>query len=163
VLGSVRSRIDALDTAGTLHDRLALAGADLMVQAMAAVAQGEARPIPQPPDGATYARKIRPAEARLRWDRPAARIDRQIRGLAPFPGAWFLAPSERGPIRVKALLSAAEDGEGGAPGEVIDDGLLIACKGGAVRILRAQREGRGAQGAEDFLRGFPLPRGARLT
>jgi methionyl-tRNA formyltransferase len=161
VLASFSTRIDTLDTAGTLHDRLSVAGAGLMVQAMAAVAAGEARPVPQPAHGATYARKIRPAEARIRWDRPAARIDRQIRGLSPFPGAWFEAPSERGPVRVKALLCVAEEGEG-EPGEVLDDDFLVACREGAVRILRAQREGRAAQDADIFLRGFPLEPGRRL-
>jgi len=161
VLASTSTRIDALDTAGTLHDRLASAGAALMAEAMAAVAAGAAKPVPQPLDGATYARKIRAGEARLRWDRTAGRVDRQIRGLAPFPGAWFTAPSERGPVRVKALLSRLEEADG-APGEVLDDDMLIACGGGAVRILRAQREGRAPQDAAAFLRGFPLPRGLRL-
>lgn len=161
VLASFTSRIDALDTAGSLHDRLAAAGAALMVQAMDEVARGVARPLPQPEEGAVYARKIKPAEARIRWERPAARTDRQIRGLSPFPGAWFLAPSERGPVRVKALLSRTEEGEG-EPGEILDDDLLIASGEGAVRILRAQREGRAPQSAEAFLRGFPLRPGQRL-
>jgi methionyl-tRNA formyltransferase len=161
VLASFTSRIDALDTAGSLHDRLAAAGAALMVQAMDEVARGVARPVRQSEEGAVYARKIKPAEARIRWERPAARTDRQIRGLSPFPGAWFLAPSERGPVRVKALLSCVEEGDG-EPGEALDDALLIACGDGAIRILRAQREGRAPQDAEAFLRGFPLPRGQRL-
>jgi methionyl-tRNA formyltransferase len=162
VLASFTSRIDALDTAGSLHDRLAAAGAGLMAQAMDEVARGVARPVPQPDEGATYARKIKSAETRIRWERPAARTDRQIRGLSPIPGAWFLAPSERGPVRVKTLLSRAEEGRG-EPGEVLDDTLLIACGDGAVRILRAQREGRAPQSAEAFLRGFPLRRGQRLS
>jgi methionyl-tRNA formyltransferase len=161
VLASATLRIDALDTAGTLHDRLAPVGAALMAGAVAQVARGEARETPQAEAGATYARKIKPAEARIRWDRPAERVDRQIRGLSPFPGAWFTAPSERGPVRVKALLSRREDAEGEA-GVVLDDALLIACQGGAVRILRAQREGRGAQDGADFVRGFPLVAGTRL-
>jgi methionyl-tRNA formyltransferase len=161
VLAEATLRIDALETAGTLHDRLAPAGAALMVQAMAALDRGEATFTPQPAEGETYARKIKPAETRIRWDRPAPRVDRQIRGLSPAPGAWFLAPSERGPVRIKALLSRAEDAEG-EPGVALDDGLLIGCGEGAVRILRAQREGRGAQDAEDFLRGFPIARGTRL-
>ena len=161
VLASVSTRIDALDTAGTLHDRLAGLGATLMVETMAALARGEARPTPQPEEGATYARKIRVSEAKVRWDRPAARVDRQIRGLSPFPGAWFMAPSERGPVRVKVLLCRLEDGAG-EPGEVLDDGFLVACGEGAVRILRAQREGRAPQDAETFLRGFPIARGQRL-
>ncbi len=162
VLASFTSRIDTLDTAGSLHDRLAPAGAALMVQAIDQLARGVARPVPQPEEGAVYARKIKPGEARIRWDRPAAQTDRQIRGLSPFPGAWFLAPSERGPVRVKALLSRADEGEG-EPGEVLDDALLIGCGEGAVRILRAQREGRAPQDAEAFLRGFPVRRGQRLN
>ena len=161
VLARTTSRIDALDTAGTLHDRLALAGAELMAQAIGQVERGEAKPTPQPEEGATYARKIKTGETRIRWDRPGARVDRQIRGLSPFPGAWFLAPSERGPVRVKALLSIAEDSEG-EPGTVLDDRLLIACGEGAVRILRAQREGRAPQDVDVFLRGFPVIRGQKL-
>ncbi len=161
VLASVSVDIGALDTAGTLHDRLAPAGAALMASAMAAVARGDARPVAQSADGATYARKVRASEARVRWDRAASRVDRQIRGLSPFPGAWFLAPSERGPVRVKALLSTTEAARG-EPGLVLDNGLLIACGDGSVRILRAQREGRAPQDAEAFLRGFPLAAGQRL-
>jgi methionyl-tRNA formyltransferase len=162
VLASYSTRIGALDTAGALHDRLAPAGAALMVEAMDQLARGVAHPVAQPDEGALYARKIRPAEARIRWERPAARTDRQIRGLSPFPGAWLLAPSERGPVRVKALLSRVEEGEG-EPGEVLDEGLLIAAGAGAVRILRAQREGRAPQDAETFLRGFPIRPGQRLN
>jgi methionyl-tRNA formyltransferase len=161
VLASITLPIGPLDTAGTLHDRMSAAGAALMVEAMELVTQEKANPVAQPEDGVTYARKIRTSEARIRWDRPAARVDRQIRGLSPFPGAWFLAPSERGPVRVKALLSRTEDG-GGAPGEVLDDGLLIACGQAAVRILKVQREGRSPQDAADFLRGFPLRAGQHL-
>jgi methionyl-tRNA formyltransferase len=157
VLATERLRIDALDTTGTLQDRLAAAGAELMARTLPLVEAGTAVETPQPAEGVTHAKKIRPRETRIRWDRPAARIDRQIRGLAPFPGAWFLAEGERGPVRIKALLSRAEEGEG-APGEVLDDGLLIACGSGAVRLLAAQREGRGVQPAEDFVRGFRLER-----
>jgi methionyl-tRNA formyltransferase len=111
---------------------------------------------PQPDEGVTYAKKIRPAEAKIRWKRSAAEVDRQIRGLSPFPGAWFLARGERGPVRIKALLSRVEEGEG-APGQVLDaEGLVIACGEGAVRLLTVQREGRGAQGAAEFARGFRL-------
>jgi len=161
VLGSVRLCIDAAETAGTLHDRLAPAGAALMVEVMARVAAGTATEAVQPEDGATYAKKIKPAETRIRWDRAAPRVDRQIRGLAPFPGGWFLAPSAKGLVRVKALLSRAEDTTG-EPGLLLDDALLVGCGVGSVRILAAQREGRGPQGAADFLRGFPLRAGERL-
>ncbi len=162
VLAGASTRIDALDTAGTLHDRLAGLGAELMVQTLDRLNRGEAKAEPQPSDGATYARKIRPSETAIRWDRAASRVDRQIRGLSPAPGAWFVAPGARGPVRVKALLSRVEDGEG-APGEVLDDDLLIACGQGAVRILTAQREGRAPAAAAQFLRGFPVGRGTRLS
>jgi methionyl-tRNA formyltransferase len=161
-LASASTRIDALDTAGSLADRLSKLGASLMVEALAALDRGEARFTPQPEDGATYARKIRAAEARIRWDRSGERVDRQIRGLSPFPGAWFEAPGAKGPVRIKALLSRLEAGAGEA-GEVLDDALLIACGEGAVRVLKAQREGRGAQEGGEFLRGFPLNRGARVS
>jgi methionyl-tRNA formyltransferase len=126
------------------------------------VSRGDAVLMPQPEDGATYARKIKPGEARILWDRNAERIDRQIRGLSPFPGAWFEAPGARGPVRVKALLSRVEAGRGQA-GALLGDEMLIAGGSGAVRILRVQREGRAAAGAADFLRGFPIAAGARLA
>ena len=162
VLGSVSLRIDAQETAGTLHDRLAPAGADLMAEVIGKVARGEVHAAPQPDEAAAYAKKIRASEARIRWDRSGERVDRQIRGLSPFPGAWFTAPSPRGPIRVKALLSRVEAGQG-EPGKALDDALLIACGDRAVRILRAQREGRGVQDAADFLRGFSVMAGTRLN
>ncbi|QUD86379.1 methionyl-tRNA formyltransferase [Phenylobacterium montanum] len=154
-------RIDALETAGSLHDRLAPIGAQLLVRAMAAVEAGKAQETPQPEEGVTYAKKIRRKETRIDWTQPAAEVDRRIRGLSPFPGAWTTAPGEKGPVRVKLLLSRVEDADG-QPGEALDDGLLIACGQGAVRILRAQREGRAAQDAEAFLRGFPVPAKTRL-
>ncbi|MFZ5671040.1 MAG: methionyl-tRNA formyltransferase [Pseudomonadota bacterium] len=162
VLATETVRIGPLDTAGSLHDRLAEAGARLLPPTLAAIAAGTAVETPQAADGVTYAKKIRTAEARIDWSRPAAEVDRHIRGLSPFPGAWFEAASARGPVRVKALLSRVEDGQG-PPGRALDDDLLVACGSGAVRLLRAQREGRGQQDAADFLRGFPVPAGADLS
>ncbi len=162
VLASETLRIDALETAGTLHDRLAATGAELLVRTMAAVEGGTATATPQAEDGVTYAKKIRPKEARLSWTKPAAELDRKIRGLSPFPGAWFEVAGDRGPVRVKALLSRLEEGEG-EPGQALDDALLIACGEGAVRLLRVQREGKGPQEAEVFLRGFPVAAGTRLA
>ena len=161
VLLSETVRIGPLDTAGTLAGRLSAVGAHLLPLALAAVEQGRAKETPQSPDGLTYARKIKPEEARIDWAAPAAEVDRKIRGLSPFPGAWFEAPSDKGLVRVKALLSRLDEGEG-APGTVLDDGLLIACGSGAVRLLTVQREGRSAQDAPTFLRGFPLAPGVVL-
>ncbi|CAN1558185.1 Fmt Methionyl-tRNA formyltransferase [Caulobacteraceae bacterium] len=161
ILATETVRIGPLDTAGTLHDRLAEAGARLLPPTLAAIAAGTAVEVPQAAEGVTHAKKIRPAEARIDWTRSATELDLHIRGLSPFPGAWFEAPSDKGPVRVKALLSRVEEGAG-TPGQTLDDSLLIACGTGAVRLLRAQREGKSAQDAADFLRGFPVAVGTRL-
>jgi methionyl-tRNA formyltransferase len=162
VLMTETVRIDALETADSLHDRLAPIGAALLARALDALARGEATETPQAAEGLTYAKKIKPKETRIDWSKPAAEVDRRIRGLSPHPGAWTTAASERGPVRIKVLLSRVEEGAG-APGRAIDDAGLIACGDGAVRLLRAQREGRAAQDAEVFLRGFPLPVGSVLS
>ena len=148
------------DTAATLTDRLADIGAGLLPRALAAIERGGASETEQ--DGEpTYAKKITPEEARIDWSRTAPEIDRHIRGLSPFPGAWFLAPSPKGPVRVKALMSQLSPAAG-PDGETIDDELLVACGDGAVRLTRVQREGKGPQDAAEVLRGFPIPAGTKL-
>ena len=102
-----------------------------------------------------------PACGRAPWG-PSIAVDAHIRGLSPFPGAWFLAPGPDGPVRVKVLMSAPVTGQG-TPGTVLDDGLTVACADGAVRLLRVQREGRAAQAPDEFLRGFALPAGSVLS
>ena len=162
VLATARLPIGPLDTAGALHDRMAAAGADLLAATLEAIEKGEAVETPQAAEGVTYAKKIRPREARIDWSRPGREVDCRIRGLSPFPGAWFEAPGEKGPVRVKVLLSRFE-AAAGEPGVLLDDALLTACGDGAVRLLKVQREGRGPQDAEVFLRGFPLKAGTRLA
>lgn len=162
VLSTVRVEIEADDTAGTLHDKMAAAGARLLAATLPDILAGRAVETPQAAEGVTYAKKIRTEEARIDWSRPAVEVDRQIRGLSPFPGAWFQLETQKGPVRVKALGSRLALGDG-APGEALDDALRIACGTGAVRLTRLQREGRGAQDAEVFLNGQPVPAGARLA
>ena len=149
------------DTAASLSERMAHVGAGLWPRALAAIERGGVTPAEQVGEP-TYARKISPAEARIDWTRPAAEVDAHIRGLSPFPGAWFEAPSETGPVRIKALLSAVAKGAG-APGAVLDDALTVACGTGAVRLIRVQREGKAAQAADEMLRGFALPAQTRLA
>jgi methionyl-tRNA formyltransferase len=161
VLLTARTPITPQDTAGSLHDKLAEAGAPLMVQALGLIERGEAVETPQPAEGATYAKKISPAEAHIDWSRPAAEVDAHIRGLSPFPGAWFTVEGPRGPVRVKALLSQAGSGSGPV-GTVLGDHLVVGCGSGAVRLLRLQREGQKPQDAADFLRGFPIKSGTVL-
>jgi len=143
------TRIGAEDTAADLHDRLSDMGARLIVEALARLS--DLRAEPQPEAGVTYAAKIDKAEARIDWTRPAHEVDRQIRGLSPFPGAWCDMAGER----VKLLRSRMGTGNG-APGQVLG-GLNIACGSGAVEILQAQREGKRPMGADEFLRGFVMP------
>ena len=161
VLATTTLRIDALDTAGTLQTRLAAAGAALIVEALADLAAGRAVETPQADDGVTYAKKIRAKTARIDWTMGGRDLDWKIRGLSPFPGAWFELPTDKGPVRVKVLLSAFEDGSGVA-GSTLDDRLLVAAGAGGVRLLRLQREGRGPQDAKVFLRGAPVPAGSKL-
>lgn len=161
VLSTATVRIGPLDTAATLHDRLAAAGAQLIVETLEDIAEGRAVAVPQAEEGVTYARKISPKFARLDWGKPGAVLDRKIRGMSPFPGAWFELPTDKGPVRVKALLSAFED-EAGAAGVTLDDRLLVGTGEGAVRLLRVQREGKGPQDADVFLRGTPVAAGTQL-
>lgn len=137
------------DTAQDLHDRLSAMGARLILTALRRLA--DLLPEPQPDTGFTYAAKIDKAEARIDWTRPATEVDRQIRGLSPFPGAWCEIAGER----VKLLRSRLADGQG-EPGQVLH-GLTVACGEGAVEVLEAQREGKRALAARDFLRGAALP------
>ncbi len=157
VLACARTEIGPEETAGALHDRLAEMGAPLMVRALADLAAGRAEPVAQPEAGVTYARKIDKAEARIDWARPGEALAAHIRGLSPFPGAWFEAEGQR----VKVLRARAEAGAG-PPGTVLDGGLLVAAGEGAVRLLELQRAGRGPLAAEDFLRGMPFAPGDRL-
>ena len=147
--------IGAEETTGELHDRLSALGADLIGVALARL--DDLVPEPQPEAGVTYAQKIDKAEAALDWTLPAAEVDRLIRGLSPFPGAWTTHQGER----IK-LLGARLAAGAGAPGAVLDTGFTVACGSGAVQVTRAQRAGRGAQEAESFLRGLPLGPGDML-
>jgi methionyl-tRNA formyltransferase len=144
-------------TAGDLHDRLATLGADLMAHALAALERGALEFKPQPAQGATYAKKIENAETRIDWSQPWKKVHDHVRGLSPFPGAWF----EFGGARVKAIRSTRGEG-GGSPGAVVDDRLTIACGEGAVRLLEVQRAGARPMRAEDFLRGTPVVPGTVL-
>ncbi|KIC29130.1 methionyl-tRNA formyltransferase [Leisingera sp. ANG-M6] len=143
------------ETTAQLHDRLSAMGAALITEALSRLP--ELTPEVQPEDGVIYAEKIDKAEAQIDWTRPAAEVDRKIRGLSPFPGAWCEIEGQR----VKLLASRLAEGQG-APGEVLDDSLIVACGEGAVQLLRLQRAGKSAQDPDVFLRGFPVPKGSRL-
>lgn len=153
-------------TAGELHDRLAVTGAGLMVRAMAALERGSLECTAQPDEGVTYAAKIEKSEARIDFTCPAAEVHNKIRGLSPFPGAWFEIENGGKRERVKALRSHLVESSG-APGEVLAAGevLVIACGegSGAVELTSVQRAGKKACSAADFLRGVRIGTGARLA
>jgi methionyl-tRNA formyltransferase len=140
------------ETAGDLHDRLSRLGADLMVRALAALSRGSLVFQPQAEAGLIYAHKIEKAESRIDWSRPAQAVHDHIRGLSPFPGAWFEADFGRGPERIKVLRTALSEGEG-TPGTRFRGDLTIACGEGALRLVEIQRAGKGPVKADEFLRG----------
>ncbi len=154
-------------TAGELHDALAGRGGDLMVRALAALERNSLVPTPQSEDGVTYAQKISKEESRIDFSKAAVDVHNHIRGLSPFPGAWFEAVGKGGkPERIKVLgselvvdLPAKDQG----PGSVLDDALTIACGEGAVRLTRLQRAGKKVVSADEFLRGFPLKTGEMVA
>jgi methionyl-tRNA formyltransferase len=151
-------------TADGLSLELAELGSRLILKALDGIADGTLVPQPQPQDGVTYARKIEREDGRLDWRRHATFLERQIRALDPWPGAYFEGPDRRGGgERVRVLAALALPGEAGrAPGTVLDDNLSIACGDGAFRPLRLQRPGRAPLAAADFLRGFPIGAGTVL-
>jgi methionyl-tRNA formyltransferase len=145
-------------TAGDLHDALARTGARMMPVALGALERGSLQFTPQANAGVTYAAKIDKNETRIDWSKRARQVHDHIRGLSPFPGAWF----ELGGQRVKVLRSTLAQGNS-APGTLLDDVLTIACGEGALRVLELQRAGAKAMKADEFLRGTPLSRGTRVS
>jgi methionyl-tRNA formyltransferase len=163
ILLSASVSITPEDTAQTLHDRLSATGASLIPVALAGLERGSIVPMAQSDSGVTYASKITRDEARIDWNAPADTVRNHVHGLSPFPGAWFDLPTEKGAVRVKVLNASVEAvAHGAAPGTVLDEGLLVACDQGALRLGRVQREGRAALSATEFLRGTPVPAGTRL-
>ncbi len=155
VLLEGRTPIDR-KTAGELTEELAQLGARLIVEVLDDLSAYPERA--QPDEGVTYAKKIDKAETRLDFTQDAAQVERQIRAFAPAPGAWFEYQGER------CKVLAAELAEGsGAPGEVLDEALTIACAGGAIRPTLVQRAGRPAMASADMLRGWAIGAGARLA
>ena len=141
--------------AAQLTEKLAILGASMAVEWLRDPAAYPPRP--QPAEGVTYAAKIDKDEARIDWTRPAAVVQRQVQGLAPFPGAWFVANGER----IKLLDAETVDGDG-SPGAVIGQPLVVACGEDAIHCRTLQRAGKGAMPVAEFLRGFPLAEGTVL-
>jgi methionyl-tRNA formyltransferase len=149
-------------TAGDMHDVLAATGARLMAEAVRKLAAGTLTFTTQAEEGVLYAQKIDKAEARIDWTAPADAVHNKIRGLSPFPGAYFELDFGRGPERVKVLRSRLALGSG-MPGTLLDDTLSVACGTGAVQLMQIQRAGKAPMEAQAFLRGTPVKAGLVLV
>ncbi|MEO6972902.1 MAG: methionyl-tRNA formyltransferase [Rhodoferax sp.] len=152
------------DTTGSLHDKLALLGARMIVEALDLASQGHLTPVPQPADGVTYAHKIDKHEAAIDWTQPAPVIARRIRAFDPFPGAASRLDGE-----IIKLWSSEIDSESSIPdkdsGTILSvnaGGVCIACGAGVLRVTELQRAGGKRLAVADFLRGFVLAPGMRF-
>lgn len=154
MLATLRTVIET-KTAGELTEELADKGAQLMVGTLRDLAVH--RPVRQPEDGVTYARKIDKAEARIDFSASALEIERQVRAFSPVPGAFFELDGERYKVRSAEVLE-----QSGEAGTTLDDTLTVACGSGAIRVTRIQRAGKPEMAAQDLLRGRPIPAGTRL-
>ncbi|HEY8194417.1 MAG TPA: methionyl-tRNA formyltransferase [Hyphomicrobium sp.] len=149
-------------TAGQLHDLLSVFGAELMVEALTRLEAGTLEAVPQSTEGVTYAAKIDKRETRIDFTDAARQVVNHIRGLSPYPGAWFEAELGGKPERIKVLAATplAKDGDAGV---LLDDTLTIACGQGAVRIEQLQRAGKQPMTASEFLRGTRIAPGTRFA
>ena len=153
------------DNAQTLHDRLATIGAALLVRTIPDHASGKIIPRPQPPEGATYARKITKEDGALAWERPALELWNRIRAFTPWPGAFTLMPAAPRPLLLKLWEAAVVEGRAGAPGTILaadKQGVVVACGHQGLRVAQLQREGGRRLAAAEFLSGHPLRVGDRL-
>ena len=155
VLSSRKIQIKENDNAKILSERLSLVGSKLIVEVLDALSEFKA--YSQSAAGVTYARKIEKSETKIDWSLPAKTINRKIRALSPFPGAWTEINGER----IKLLASKVINKEN-KPGMILDKGFSIACGQKAVEITEAQRPGKSAQKSDVFLRGFRLQKGSKL-
>jgi methionyl-tRNA formyltransferase len=152
VYGTLTDEIRPTDTSGHLLERLASAGAGLLVAVLDAIGAGTARPEPQPLDGVSLAPKLTVDDAMVRWDEPAFAVDRRIRACTPAPGAWTTFREDRvklGPVRPVANAAALK------PGDLLVDrsGVLVGTATTPVALGEVRAAGKKAMPAADWARG----------
>ncbi len=166
IVGEERALIRDDDNAQTLHDRLAELGGALLVRTIPGYVSGVLTPVPQPAEGATYARKISKEDGRLDWSLPCRTLWSRVRGLTPWPGTFTFLQREPAPVLLKVWRAEPVPGQRGVPGEVLSadrSGLVVACGDGALRVLELQREGGKRLAAPQFLAGHPIHPGERFS
>lgn len=156
-----RVGIDPDETAGELHDRLAELGAHVVVETVEHIQAGTVDTLPQDEKRASQAPKIFKDDAHIDWSRPERAVHNQVRGLAPYPAAWTM----HGDTLLKIYKTCPAKGSG-EPGEVLEasgECFVVACGERAVEVLEVQRQGKAKMDTEEFLRGYSLRPGDRLT
>jgi methionyl-tRNA formyltransferase len=164
ILSVRRTPILAADDSQTLHDRLALLGAELLAETIPAYVAGKIAPQPQPAEGSTYAAKIKKEDGKIDWRSPAVQIWNRLRAFTPWPGAFTFLQAEPKPQLLKIWKAEVAE-QSGMAGTILSadkTGIVIGCGRGALRILELQREGGRRLAAEPFLIGHPLPVGSRF-
>ncbi len=165
MLSTVKTAITPEDNAQTLHDRLAALGGELLVKTIPDYAEGKILPVPQPAEGASYARKISKEDGQIDWAQPARVLWNRVRGFTPWPGAFTHLNEDGKPRLLKTWLAQVEPDLAGAPGEILradKQGIVVGCGQLSLRILQLQREGGRRLSAQEFLAGHPLAVGSRL-
>jgi methionyl-tRNA formyltransferase len=159
--GVMTETIRPTDTAGDLLQRLSTAGAGLLVATLDGLQSGTLQAVPQPGEGVSHAPKITVEDARVRWDRPAVAVDRQVRGCTPAPGAWSTFRGERPKLLPVAPVA---DGPAAAPGEIVADrrSVHVGTATGAVLLGTVQPHGRRPMAAADWARGVRPDHGEKL-
>ena len=166
MLATVTTAIAEDDNAQTLHDRLAVLGAELLVQTIPEYVGGIIIPQPQPAEGVTYARKISKEDGALDWSQPARTLWNRIRAFTPWPGAFTFLPGEARPMLVKIWRAEVDSAHSGPPGDILAAdrlGVVVACGDKSLRIHELQREGGRRLAAQEFLSGHPLQPGHRFV
>ena len=158
VLASKEFKLNKNESHGEIEKKLSLEGANLLIQSLKLIENGNSKFIEQDDSKATYAKKIDKNEAKINWNKDANKVLAHIHGLSPNPGAWFEFDKERYKV-LKAKISS----ENGKFGYVLDDNLTIGCESGAIQILELQRQGKNKQTVKEFLLGKKINKGAILV
>lgn len=161
MLSQVEVEIADDDTGGSLFDKLAHAGGELLIDTIKKLEKGEITPVPQDEASSSYARMIKKDMGSINWSDDAESIERMIRALNPWPSAYTYINGKT--LKIWSATVTDGSGEIGCVGDVTKDGFSVYCKNGALRIKELQLEGRKRMSAHDFLLGFPLKEGDRLT